>query len=147
MYTKRLDPNFVLDQYFSAIKEKTTYPPYNLTKLDELNQFELQLAVAGFDLEDLHVERDGNLLSIKGSKSAITVYEHRGIAERDFETRFRITDETDILGVVLQGGILTISCQVNIPERLKPKKFEITHGEELSSGFVEKPKELLTEDE
>jgi molecular chaperone IbpA len=66
-----------------------TYPPYNVIKRDEDN-YVIEIAVAGFSLEEIDVEVDKNQLIIRGERKEEEVdegteYLHRGLAYRSFE--------------------------------------------------------------
>ena len=69
----------------------TNYPPYNVIKTDEDTYF-VELAVAGFNEEELDVSLSNRVLTIKGERKrdadAEWQYLHRGIASRDFERTF-----------------------------------------------------------
>jgi len=44
---------------------QTTYPPHNIVKLDDDN-YEIQMAVTGFDPDEVSVEVNQNQLIVKG---------------------------------------------------------------------------------
>ena len=44
------------------------YPPYNIVKYDT-NQYGLEIAVAGFEIEEIDIGVEGNNLTISGEKS------------------------------------------------------------------------------
>ena len=100
----------------AAIQMETatkSYPPYNITKLDE-NDYEIALAVAGFADDDLNIELKENQLTISGRKPQSTdnvEFLHRGIAGRAFERRFQLADHIKIVGARLEHGLLYITLQ------------------------------------
>ena len=68
------------DRFFST-NQSSNYPPHNIVKYNE-NQYGIEIAVAGFNKEDITVEVDQNQLTVTGAKS-IDVndskeYLHRG---------------------------------------------------------------------
>src|SRR5262245_64037719 len=77
----------VLDQVSKTSAEG--YPPYNIEQIDE-NRLRITLAVAGFASTDLSVQVEDNQLVIRGKQhdSQDRVYLHRGIAARQFQSRF-----------------------------------------------------------
>ena len=77
-----------LKDSFSFKTESSFYPPHNILKHND-NKFVLEIAVAGFTQEDLHVVLDKNTLVVTGNKkgddsSDSVAYLHKGIGTRSF---------------------------------------------------------------
>lgn len=109
------------------INSTTNYPPYNVLKHDD-DHFEIEVAVAGFDREDVTVEVDQNLLTIKGQRlkdDDASKYLHRGLAARDFERTFTLADHMEVGEAELTNGILRVKITRIIPEALKPRLITI----------------------
>ena len=109
------------------VNSTTNYPPYNVLKHDE-DHFEIEIAVAGFDREDITVEVDQNQLVIKGkrlSEDDSSKYVHRGLATRDFERVFTLVDHMEVGEAELTNGILSVKITRVIPEALKPRLITI----------------------
>ena len=106
----------------------TNYPPYNVVKYDEDN-YEIQIAVAGFGKDEVSVEVDQNQLIIKGEhtdeQAEGTVYLHRGLAARNFVRTWTLADHMEVRGAETKDGMLSIKLQRIIPEALKPRKIDI----------------------
>jgi molecular chaperone IbpA len=105
----------------------TNYPPYNVIKHDE-NSFEIEVAVAGFDREDITVEVDQNQLVIKGQRTKdddASKYVYRGLAARDFERSFTLAEHIIVGDAELTNGILRVKLTRIIPEALKPRLIAI----------------------
>ena len=133
----------------------TAYPPYNVAKTDE-DSFRIELAVAGFAPEDLEIESNENVLTVKGTKTPAPVagaandeaapteveYLHRGIAERGFERRFQLADHVIVTGADLVNGLLVIELRRELPEALKPRTIAIgTAGKVIEAPRgADKPK-------
>jgi molecular chaperone IbpA len=104
------------------------YPPYNVVKYDEDN-YEIQVAVAGFGTEEVTVEVDQNQLVIKGehieSEADTTVYLHRGLAARNFQRSWTLADYMEVKGAETKNGMLCIKLVRIVPESLKPRKIDI----------------------
>lgn len=126
-----------LEDMFNSMfnTKEQTYPPYNIIKSKSIKETEnvaenvyfIELAVAGFDREDLHVEVHKNVLSIKGSvKNDKTEYIHRGIAARSFERKFSLSPTIVVDGVFLKLGLLTIKLKEKVPEEERPKRLAIS---------------------
>ena len=106
------------------------YPPYNIERTDE-NAYRVEIAVAGFKPEELHVEVKENLLVVQGRKAANDEsrrFLHRGLAERNFERRFQLADYVVVTSADLADGLLSISLKRELPDALKPRRIDITSG-------------------
>ena len=103
------------------------YPPYNIIKESEV-KWRIELALAGWDKDDIEVSTESNVLLIK-SKAAKntddTVYEHRGVATRTFARGFNLSDDVELGAVRFTNGLLVIELQKIIPEHQKLKVYEI----------------------
>ncbi len=108
--------------------ESTTsgYPPYNIEVLDE-NRYAITLAVAGFSQEELDIQVEKGVLTVRGDKHAKEerTYLYQGIANRTFERKFNLADYIEVTGADLSNGLLTISLLKEIPEAMKPKSIAI----------------------
>ena len=107
--------------------QQPSYPPYNIELVAE-DQYLISMAVAGFARSELDIEVERDTLKITGRKQKSeqgTTYLHRGIATRDFEHRFKLADQINVVGSTLDNGLLNISLVRVIPEALKPRKIAI----------------------
>lgn len=105
----------------------TNYPPYNVIKHDE-NSFEIEVAVAGFDREDITIEVDQDQLRIKGQRTKADdseKYVYRGLAARDFERAFTLAEHIIVGDAELTNGILRVKLTREVPEALKPRLIAI----------------------
>ena len=105
----------------------TNYPPYNVIKHDE-NSFEIEVAVAGFDREDITIEVDQNQLVIKGRRTKeddADKYVYRGLAARDFDRNFTLAEHIIVGDAELTNGILRVKLTRQVPEALKPRLIAI----------------------
>ena len=104
-----------------------SYPPYNVLKYDEDN-YSLELAVAGFEDDEVSVTvKDGSLI-ISGEKLCPEVeeyYIHRGIATRKFTRSFALGEHMEVEDAVMSNGILSVSLARVVPEDQKPKQIPI----------------------
>jgi molecular chaperone IbpA len=110
------------------------YPPYNIAQLDE-DQYMISIAVAGFDMDDLEIVKDKNILRIEGTspKGEETVnYLHKGIGARNFRREFTLADHVEVVDANLSLGMLNIRLKREIPEEFQPKKIEIKSGPEFT---------------
>lgn len=128
--TKRQSFGLGLTNYLNDIantleqcsKQTTTHPPYDVLRLDDDKQA-IEIAVAGFDAADLSVETHDGILTISGKRHSPSDVEfiHRGIARRDFQKCFTLSDDTEVDGSELVNGILRVYLKRLLPEAKKKK--------------------------
>ena len=117
----------MLDRVLTQDTGQSTYPPYNIEKLDE-NSYRISVAVAGFSDADLTVEQREHQLVVAAKREKdedARTYLHRGIATRAFEKRFQLADHVRVTGAVAEHGMLHIDLVREVPEALKPRRIEI----------------------
>lgn len=119
----------LIDATFAADKSAVGYPPYNIELLDE-QRYTLTLAVAGFTRDELDIQVEKGVLTVRGNKADKDQrkYLYQGIANRTFERKFNLADYVEVTGADLANGLLTISLVKQIPEALKPKKIAINQS-------------------
>ena len=117
-----------LDRQF-ANSANSGYPPYNISSTDE-NSYQIDLAVAGFRMDELSITMDKHDLIIEGIplESDSREYLHKGIANRGFTRTFRVAEHVEVESASLEYGILSIKLVRNIPAELQPKKIAITYA-------------------
>jgi len=124
------DPFFIgWDRHFQDLEKvvhnSTNYPPYNLVEVSE-DTYMIELALAGFKKEDISIEQEKNVLTIKGSSEEDeNKYIHKGIGARAFTRTFSLSEYMNVIGVVMENGVLRVLIVKLIPEEAKPKRFEI----------------------
>jgi molecular chaperone IbpA len=118
----------IFDNFENRYQNSTTnYPPYNVLKHDD-NTFEVEIAVAGFDKEEISIEVDQDQLIIKGRRAKdedTDKYLHRGLAARDFERVFTLAEYMEVGEAELTNGILSVKLTRIVPEALKPRLIAI----------------------
>ena len=102
------------------------FPPFNIEKLDEEN-YEIQIALAGFQEEDLNIEVKEGKLTVEGNQEPDEKIEfvHQGIAQRKFRRTWSLADTVVVKGAKLVDGILKISLENQIPPEKKPQTIKI----------------------
>ena len=109
---------------------QANYPPYNIRKAGK-DRYAIEVAIAGFSKEDVEVEYEENLLTVKTRKVDKTVEKdggeiiHKGISQRSFSRSFTIADDVKVNGAELKDGLLTINCEKIVPEQKKKKLIPI----------------------
>ena len=116
-----------LFDYVTHQAESTGFPPYNIIKDGEYN-FNIEMALAGYNKKDIEVEvADGVLTvkSIKDTKDEDDNNVYRGIANRNFTRKFTLADDIIVKDGKLEDGMLTIKLERVIPEEKKPRLITI----------------------
>lgn len=104
------------------------YPPYNIVKYDA-NNYALEIAVAGFSIDEIDIGIEGNNLTIIGEKTSEAkevTYIYKGISTRSFKRTIPLGDHIIVKDAIIMNGMLTIKLEREIPEALKPRKIAIT---------------------
>ena len=124
----------MFDQFESMLGNggvvQSNYPPYNIRKAGK-DKYAIEVAVAGFNKDDVEVEYEDNLLTVKTKDVKRTEEKdgdeviHRGISQRSFARSFTIADDVKVNGAELKDGLLTISCEKIIPEMKKKRLIAI----------------------
>ena len=114
-------------------QKEAAYPPYNIEKREH-DSYRITLAVAGFEREELELETENGTLKVKGRKAAAgeRQFLHQGIAERDFELAFKLSQHVEVQVAKLEHGLLTIDLARELPEALKPRAIEIGKPDQLA---------------
>ena len=114
-----------LERLTSATPGQDNYPPHNIVKIDDEN-FNIEMAVAGFSKDDVEVELKDGTLTVSGSKAEDDrEFAHKGISSRKFSKSFRLAEYVIADGADLVNGILVVNLRVDIPEEKRPQKIKI----------------------
>jgi molecular chaperone IbpA len=102
------------------------FPPVNVIKKDEYN-FVVELAVAGYKIDEIEITAEKNSLKVAGKKVEEDTREYlvKGIAGRKFARQFVLSDTVVVRDAALADGILSIQLENVIPEEQKPRKIAI----------------------
>ncbi len=104
------------------------YPPYNIVKVNDTTQ-ELQVALAGFDTEDIEVAVERGVLSLRASKKDSVEdkqnYVHRGLAFRNVARNWQLSDNAIVEDVSYVNGLLKVTIGLEVPEHQKRRVFEL----------------------
>ena len=113
-----------------ALTMQSNYPPYNIRKTGKDN-YAIEVALAGFSKDDVEVEFEDKVLTVRTKKIEKTVEKngdeiiHKGISQRSFSKSFTIADDVKVGEAKLKDGLLTINCEKIIPEQKKKKLIPI----------------------
>jgi molecular chaperone IbpA len=127
----------LFDSVFSTNNKGATYPPYNIVKHDK-NIYQITMAIAGFDQDQINISQEGNLLTVKGvmgsdKEEDRTEFLYRGIANRNFERKFELADTVKVIKADLKNGLLSIDLEREIPDHQKPRNIQINTDRLLSA--------------
>ena len=118
----------VLDHVADVVGNHTnSFPPVNVVRVEDF-KYNIELAVAGYKMEEIEITAAKNSLKIEGKKADKDerTYIVKGIAGRSFVRQFVLADTVVVRDAVLADGILTISLENVIPEEQKPHKVSIS---------------------
>jgi molecular chaperone IbpA len=116
-----------LNRTFAASRSDGTYPPYNISKLDETH-YVVEVAVAGFRENELSVELREGVLTVTGEQvkpENEPQYLHKGISARNFTRTFTLAEHMEVRGATVTNGILVIALEHIIPEEKLARKIAI----------------------
>jgi molecular chaperone IbpA len=117
----------MLDSSMHNEHSSAGYPPYNIEAHDE-NSYSITLAVAGFSHEELNIQVEKGVLTIRGKKTADKEdrrFLYQGIANRAFERKFNLAEHVEVSGAAMDNGLLTVTLLKQIPEEMKAKTIRI----------------------
>jgi molecular chaperone IbpA len=122
------------EDFFTAFERRhanqlqTNYPPYNVIKFGE-NDYIIEMAVAGFKRDEITIELENDVLSIRGvkreEKADTTQYLYHGLGARGFQRQFTLHNDLIVKDANLEDGILKVLILHVIPENKKPKQIKI----------------------
>ena len=107
-----------------------TFPFYNIVKQGK-NKYDIELALAGYSKDDIEVNLEDGVLTIKSKKEDTKEDTkdgeilHKGIAKRYFSKAFTIADDVEVKGAELKDGLLRVSLERIVPESKKPRTISI----------------------
>ena len=106
---------------------QTGYPPYNIAKKSN-GVYEILLAAAGFQKNEINISLEKGTLTIKGevTNTDDTVeYLYKGIAERSFVRSFKLAEFVEVQNAEFKDGILRVSLIRNVPDEMMPQQIQI----------------------
>ena len=110
-----------------TVKQQTSYPPYNINKIDDLN-YQVEMALAGFGKDEKQIKYSDNQLTIKSIESDDKDEKdviHRGISKRKFSRSFTLAEDIKVNGAELKDGMLLVELEKIVPEEKKPRTINI----------------------
>ena len=114
-----------LDRFFNSDFPQSNYPPYNLVQLNN-HESKLEIALAGFKKDEVKVYTEFGKLYVEGKKEESEIdgtFVHKGLAQRDFQRVWTITDDTEVRSVKFEDGLLTVNLNKVVPEHHARKDY------------------------
>lgn len=132
---KRLEPSDLerqlTEMFFGPMNSTPSFPKYNIYRMLDGNPYVhfMEFALAGYSKEHLVVKMDGEHLVVSGKadsrERAEREYSHRGMARRDFSSRFHVGKNIEVRSARFADGLLTIELERMVPEEQRPRPIEI----------------------
>ena len=106
--------------------ENSNFPPFDVIKIDKFN-YQINLAVAGFNKEEVEITSFNNTLLIKGKRNKEFNHNilHKGLSFRPFQKKFNLNPLIEVIDAQLKNGILIINLLERKPKIKSPKNIEI----------------------
>lgn len=117
----------------SEMTDNKIYPPHNVVKHND-TEFSVELALAGYSVDDIVVEVKEGILVVAGGKPENPEdreYLHRGISAKKFTRTFRLSEHVVVSGANFVDGLLVIDLKVELPEEKRPRVIEIGNKPQL----------------
>jgi len=136
--TLRTHPSFIgFDKLFNQLENsnmrQNNYPPYNIVWDNDKDKFNIEIAIAGFNMDEIDIELREQILTITGTpkESVERNYVHKGISSRKFKHAFNLAQYVEVKSAELINGVLTIHLARELPDEKKPRKITISSPELL----------------
>jgi len=117
-----------MDDYFDRFwgaDTQSNYPPYNLVQVNNVES-RLEVALAGFKKDEVHVYTEFGKLHVQGKKEEsenVGEFVHKGLAQRSFTRIWTITDDTEIREVEFRDGLLVVRLGKIVPDHHARKEY------------------------
>ena len=112
-----------------STQKQNSFPAHDILRISE-DEYEITLALSGFNKDEISIDVHDGVLTIKGNggtevQNDKVQYLYKGIAKRSFEQKFRLEQYVDVKDAKLSNGLLTISLLREIPEERKPRQITL----------------------
>lgn len=116
-----------INSQLHAATREDSFPPYDIIELGP-DSYQLRIAVAGFDRDEIEVNVNNEVLTVSGKKPKSDEgrkYLRKGLAERDFNRRIQLAPHVEVTRAALTNGVLDIELIKKVPDALKPRRVDI----------------------
>ena len=109
----------------NSVDQTNVFPRHNVVKVSD-DSYLIELALAGYDHDDLSVELEEGVLVISGEKEDSEVeYLHKGISTKKFRRTFRLNENVEVKDATFTNGLLIVELAHIVPEEKQPVQIEI----------------------
>jgi molecular chaperone IbpA len=103
------------DLLLNSPNQKSSFPPYNITRNKKTKEYIITMALAGYSEDDINVEVEKNILKVSSEgilpdENLDQVLVHNGIAYRSFRLRIPLSDNMEVTKASMANGLLTITA-------------------------------------
>jgi molecular chaperone IbpA len=113
------------DKLLDKTINNTGFPFYNVSKMND-NEFEVEIALAGFSKDDIEIEEKKSSLIISGNaKDNTKDYVYKGISSKSFTRSFALAEHVHVKDAYMNNGMLSIKLVRDIPEEEQPKRITV----------------------
>lgn len=116
---------------FFSNSPMTGYPRYNVVRVGS-NDYRVEVAVPGWDKEDIEITLHKNELKIEGTQKQVAeqdeTYLYKGLSGKTFSRVFKVGNNIELDTAYMKNGLLCIDLVENVPEEDKPKRIEIVNA-------------------
>lgn len=118
---------------FNGANDNTSpnFPKYNVYRMLDGSPYTyfMEFALAGYDKASLDVKMDNGHLVVSSKtdsdKKEGKEYTHRGMARRDFSSRYYVGKDVEVRNAKFADGLLTVEMEKLIPEEQKARSISI----------------------
>ncbi len=100
------------------------YPRFNIVRVGQLG-FRLELAVPGWDKEDIAIVLQKGLLTVEGkvkiAQNEDEKYIYKGLSGKCFNRTFGVSEHVKLDRAYMERGLLCIDLHEEVPQELQPK--------------------------
>jgi len=120
-------PGSLVDSYYT---NQNDYPFYDIVQDETGNHIILEIALAGWEKDDIELTVEKDLLTVAATKvndidNEELTYLHKGISRKSFNKSFTIGADVEMGDVSFRNGILKIEMERIIPKKDKPRLIKI----------------------
>jgi molecular chaperone IbpA len=113
---------------FFANDPMTGYPRYNVLKVGD-NGYRVEVAVPGWDKDDIEITFDKNELRIEGTAKQEAaddeVFVYKGLSGKTFTRVFKVGTNIKLKEATMKNGLLCVDMYQEVPEKEKAKVVQI----------------------
>ena len=113
---------------FFSNSPMTGYPRYNVVRVGS-SGYRVEVAVPGWDKEDIEITLHKNELKIDGTQKQVVEqdesYLSKGLSGKNFTRVFKVGNNIELETAYMKNGLLCVELVENVPEEDMPKRIEI----------------------